>query len=314
MSTDKTTMRSSGERHSHEYQRPHGVYLSLDDLNGVHGAFANLWLGDDDVDGLMVTDAEEILGIGDWGSNGMAISQGKLAVYAAAADIDPGRVVLVMPDVGTDNEAGAKHQVYPNDHVNIGRRPGEGCRRQDAGPVAFPASRKAHRRLPDDAGDMTLRCLIVDDSRRFLDAARSLLERQGITVVGEASTSAEALRLAVELQPDVTLLDIDLGGESGCELARRLSRETNTALSRMILISTHAEQDYADLIVASPAVGFLSKSTLSAGAIRDLLGSQRDREPGDLGPVPQIFGGDHDAGIHQDSTGQALVSGPRERK
>jgi CheY-like chemotaxis protein len=170
---------------------------------------------------------------------------------------------------------------------DMGRRPGEGCRReaaprrQDAGPVTPPASRNAHRRLPDDAGDMTLRCLIVDDSRRFLDAARRLLERQGITVVGEASTSAEALRLVVELQPDVTLLDIDLGSESGCELARRLNRETDTALSRMILISTHAEQDYADLIAASPAVGFLSKSTLSAGAIRDLLGSQRDRDPGD---------------------------------
>jgi CheY-like chemotaxis protein len=166
--------------------------------------------------------------------------------------------------------------------------------------VTFPASRNVHCRLPGDAGDMTLRCLIVDDSRRFLDAARHLLERQGITVVGEASTSAEALRLAVELEPDVTLLDIDLGGESGCELARRLSRETNTALSRMILISTHAEQDYADLIAASPAIGFVSKSTLSAGAIRDLLGSQRDRDPSDLGPVPQIVGGDHDAGIHQD--------------
>jgi CheY-like chemotaxis protein len=163
---------------------------------------------------------------------------------------------------------------------------GEGCRRQTArrrqaaGPVTFPASRNAHRRLPGDTGDMPLRCLIVDDSRRFLDAARGLLERQGITVVGEASTSAEALQLVVELQPDVTLLDIDLGGESGCELARRLSRETNTALSRIILISTHAEQDYADLIAASPVVGFLSKSTLSAGAIRDLLGSQRDRDPG----------------------------------
>jgi len=86
----------------------------------------------------------------------------------------------------------------------------------------------------------------------------------------------------------LTLLDIDLGGESGFELARRLSREADTALPRMILISTHAEQDYADLIAASPAVGFLSKSALSAGAVRDLLGGQGGQ-------------GDHDAGIHQDS-------------
>jgi DNA-binding NarL/FixJ family response regulator len=124
-----------------------------------------------------------------------------------------------------------------------------------------------------------MRCLIVDDSRYFLDAARGLLERQGITIVGVASTSAEALEQVEALRPDVTLVDIDLGGESGFELARRLHRCAGVAPPRMILISTHAEQDYADLIAASPAVGFLSKSALSAGAIRDLLGSWGD---GDL--------------------------------
>ena len=133
---------------------------------------------------------------------------------------------------------------------------------------------------PRDAGNMTLRCLIVDDSRRFLDAARGLLERQGLTVVGEASTSTEALRLAAELQPDVTLVDIDLGGESGFEVARLLDREVTTAPPRMILISTHAEQDFAELIAASPALGFLSKAELSADAIRALL-SQDDLISGD---------------------------------
>jgi DNA-binding NarL/FixJ family response regulator len=121
-----------------------------------------------------------------------------------------------------------------------------------------------------DARGMKLRCLIIDDSRRFLDAAGGLLERQGITVVGEALTGAEGLRLLVELQPDVTLVDIDLGAESGFEVTRQLSRQA--ASTRMILVSTHAEQDYADLVAASPAVGFLSKSALSADAIRDLLG------------------------------------------
>ena len=116
-----------------------------------------------------------------------------------------------------------------------------------------------------------LRCLIVDDSPRFLDAARGLLERESVTVVGVASTSAEALRSVQELRPDVTLLDIDLGGESGFELARQIHGKASLPPSRMILISTHAEVDYADLIAASPAVGFLSKSGLSAGAIRDLL-------------------------------------------
>jgi CheY-like chemotaxis protein len=116
-----------------------------------------------------------------------------------------------------------------------------------------------------------LRCLIVDDSRRFLDAARGLLESQGIVVVGVASTGAEALVQVQQLRPDVTLVDIDLGGESGFEVARRLDRDAGPASPRMILISTHAEQDYAELISASPAVGFLPKSALSAAAIRDLL-------------------------------------------
>jgi DNA-binding NarL/FixJ family response regulator len=116
-----------------------------------------------------------------------------------------------------------------------------------------------------------LRCLIVDDSSRFLDAARGLLERQGITVVGVASTSADALQRVQELRPDVTLLDIDLGGESGLELARRLHGQANPAAAPVILISTHAEQDYAELIAASPAIGFLSKTALSADAIRSLL-------------------------------------------
>jgi DNA-binding NarL/FixJ family response regulator len=118
---------------------------------------------------------------------------------------------------------------------------------------------------------MTVRCLIVDDSPRFLAAARGLLERQGMTIVGVASTSAEALERVQELRPDVTLVDIDLGGESGLELARRLHRQAGAAPARVILVSTHAEEDYAELIAASPAVGFLSKSTLSAGAIHDLL-------------------------------------------
>jgi len=114
--------------------------------------------------------------------------------------------------------------------------------------------------------------LIVDDNPRFLDAARVLLEREGITVVGVASTAAEALQRVEQLRPDVTLVDIHLGGQSGFDLVRRLHGKTSLAGSRMVMISTHAEEDYADLITASPAIGFLAKTTLSARAIRDLLG------------------------------------------
>ncbi|HWD42854.1 MAG TPA: response regulator transcription factor, partial [Actinomycetota bacterium] len=98
----------------------------------------------------------------------------------------------------------------------------------------------------------------------------------GVTVVGQASSSAEALQRAEELRPDVTLLDIDLGGESGLELARRLQDQTGPAPAPVILISTHAEQDYAELIAASPAIGFLPKTALSADAIRDLLAGRGD--------------------------------------
>ena len=120
---------------------------------------------------------------------------------------------------------------------------------------------------------MPLRCLIVDDSPAFLEAARVLLERQGVAVVGLVSTGAEAVEQAVNLRPDVTLVDIDLGGESGFDLARRLHAEADSAASTVILISSHAEEDFTELIAASPARGFLSKVALSARAIRDLLGS-----------------------------------------
>ena len=121
-----------------------------------------------------------------------------------------------------------------------------------------------------------LRCFIIDDSRPFLDAARGLLEREGITVVGVASTSGEAIKRIRELRPDVTLLDIDLGLESGFEVARLLHRDADQVASPVIMISTHAEEDYADLIADSPAIGFVPKTALSGSAIRDLLRSWGD--------------------------------------
>jgi two-component system, NarL family, nitrate/nitrite response regulator NarL len=127
---------------------------------------------------------------------------------------------------------------------------------------------------------VVLRCLIVDDSPRFLAAARGLLEREGIAVVGVASTGEEALRRIEELRPDVTLVDIDLGGESGFDVVRRLHQDAGVAPARLILISTHTEDDYADLIAGSPTAGFLSKTALGAAAIRDLL-----ERHGNGGPV-----------------------------
>jgi len=116
---------------------------------------------------------------------------------------------------------------------------------------------------------MALRLLIVDDSDHFLAAARGLLQREGLDVVALASTRAEAIRSARELRPDVTLVDIDLGNESGFDLARDLMEAADPA--RVVLISAYPEADLLDLIEASPAVGFLSKSRLSARAIHELL-------------------------------------------
>jgi len=112
-----------------------------------------------------------------------------------------------------------------------------------------------------------LRCVIVDDNAGFLKAAAALLEREGIRVVGLASNGAEALARARELRPDVILVDIALGAESGLELARRLV-DADPDGARVILISTHAEADFADLIDATPVAGFVPKSKLSASAVR----------------------------------------------
>ena len=115
-----------------------------------------------------------------------------------------------------------------------------------------------------------MRCLIVDDSPRFLEVARSRLNRDGLEVVGTAMNSAEALAEVERLRPEVVLVDISLGVESGFDLSRRLA-ELSTVAPRVVLISTRAEEDFAGLIAASPAVGFIAKSRLSARVVRDLL-------------------------------------------
>lgn len=92
------------ENYSEVMTRPRGVFLSIDEPDKVETKLADFGAGPDDIDLLVASDAEEILGIGDWGSNGIDISIGKLAVYTAAAGIDPHRVVPVVLDVGTNNE------------------------------------------------------------------------------------------------------------------------------------------------------------------------------------------------------------------
>lgn len=125
-----------------------------------------------------------------------------------------------------------------------------------------------------------LRCLIVDDNEVFLEIAAASLAGDDLDVVGTATTSANALRHAAEQQPDVVLVDINLGEESGFEVARMLVERFPRLASGVVLISTRAEQDFGGLIKASPAAGFIPKTQLSARAVRELVASRlpSDRE------------------------------------
>jgi len=113
---------------------------------------------------------------------------------------------------------------------------------------------------------MPLRCLIVDDNESFIDVARTFLKQDGLCVVGVATTADEALRQVETSDPEVILVDIFLGDESGLELAARLVGTGGKPT--VILISTHAEAGVSDLISGSGADGFLPKAEVSADAIR----------------------------------------------
>ena len=122
---------------------------------------------------------------------------------------------------------------------------------------------------------MALRCVIVDDNPRFREELRGLLEDDGVEVVGDAASAAEGVQQVADLRPDVALVDIDLGSDSGFDVARRLRDGAGDDPPVVILISTHDEREYADLIDASPAAGFIAKTELAAAAIRRIVDSVR---------------------------------------
>lgn len=108
------------QRYSNEYRRPRGLYLSINDFNSIGQAFDNYGADAEDIDLIVITDGEGILGIGDWGVGGINIAIGKLAVYTAAAGIDPARVMPVILDVGTDREELLNNPFYiGNRHPRI---------------------------------------------------------------------------------------------------------------------------------------------------------------------------------------------------
>jgi DNA-binding NarL/FixJ family response regulator len=119
-----------------------------------------------------------------------------------------------------------------------------------------------------------LRCLIVDDHEPFLEVAAESLAGDDLDVLGTATTSADALRQVAEQQPDVVLVDIGLGEESGFALAQELVTRFPRLAAGVVLISTRAAQDYGGLVDASPAAGFVPKTQLTAKAVRELVASR----------------------------------------
>lgn len=144
------------------------------------------------------------------------------------------------------------------------------------GRSGIPGGPNGKNGLTGHDGTVQVRCLIVDDNHAFLRAARELLEREGIRVLSAVSTGAEAYRTCRELNPDVVLIDIDLGDESGLEVARQLAGQAAAEQPYLILISAYSEDDFGEMIADTPAVAFLPKADLSGTAVRGILARARD--------------------------------------
>lgn len=120
-----------------------------------------------------------------------------------------------------------------------------------------------------------VRCVIVDDNERFVDVAADLLVRDGFAVVGRAHHSGEALQVIVETRPDLVLIDLYLGEDSGVELVTEIVDLGLAAQTFLLLVSSCAAADLHEIFAASAAHAYLSKADLSGGAIRGLLRGAR---------------------------------------
>lgn len=125
---------------------------------------------------------------------------------------------------------------------------------------------------------MPIRCLVVDDQPEFTEAVRHLLDGQGMSVVGVAANSAEAIERAANLRPNVVLIDVHLGEESGLEVATRIAALDQAGAPRVILISTYPKDDLLGALPTGSTIEFVSKTDLSAITIRTALGLTPDDE------------------------------------
>ena len=157
-------------------------------------------------------------------------------------------------------------------HLRSSIPPGRGCIAAGVACVAsIPASCNASLTGVLDAETVSFRVLLVDDSEQFLRAAASSLGRNGMEIVGTATSSETALQQVEGVRPDVVLVDVGLGEESGFDLVLELVDAFPHLAKRVVLISTRGEDDYGELVEASPAAGFILKSELSASAIHELV-------------------------------------------
>jgi DNA-binding NarL/FixJ family response regulator len=119
-----------------------------------------------------------------------------------------------------------------------------------------------------------MRVAIVDDNEQFVNAAREVLQREGATVVGIASSGAAALQVVAVSRADVVLVDVDLGHESGFAVARRVAEVADV---RIVMISAHPADDFAEMVTEGVAIGFVPKAELSMSALGHLLGDGIER-------------------------------------
>ena len=214
------------EHYSHEYRRPRGVYLSVDEPELIEQSLRAFGRQEDDIDLIVATDAGAILGIGDWGVGGMSIAVGKLAVYTAAAGIDPGRSLPVMLDVGTDR------QTLLDDPLYMGNR---------------------HPRVPADEYDAFLAA--------FVDAVGKVFPRA--LLHWEDMGTANARRLLAQYRDELPSFNDDIQGTGAVNLAAVLAavKATGTELAghRIVIFGAgSAGTGIADQLTAALTAGGLS--------------------------------------------------------
>jgi malate dehydrogenase (oxaloacetate-decarboxylating) len=265
------------ERYSHEYRRPRGVYLSVDQPELIETSLCAPGLGPGEVDLIVATDAGAILGIGDWGVGGMGIAVGKLAVYTAAGGISPNRALPVMLDVGTDRQS------LLDDPLYIGNR---------------------HTRVPVDEYDRFLDAFVAAVGKLFPDAllhwedvgvsnARRLLDRyrdqrlsfnddiQGTGAVNLAAVLAAARATGIGL-PEHRIV-IFGAGTAGTGIADQLSAAMRAdGLSEAAARARFWAVDRAGLLTdATP--GLAEPQRRYARPAAEVAGWQRDESLGGIG-------------------------------